>query len=54
MDRRAGILHGRVAENGYLAGVRIDLHIDDMRGKGATDAWGIDAGPANDGTAGGV
>ena len=30
VDRFAGVLHGGIAQDLHLAGVRVDLHIDDV------------------------
>ena len=54
MDRLADVLNGGVAQDGHLARLGIDLDVDDVRGEGAADAGRIDAGPADDGAAGGV
>ena len=50
MDRLAGVLHGRVAQHRDLAGVGIDLHVDDVSGQRGAGAGGIHTGTADDGT----
>src|SRR5262245_25521112 len=52
MDRPARILDGRVADHRDLAGLRINLDVGDVGGKAGGGTSGVDAGIADDRTAG--
>ena len=52
MNGLAHVLHRGVAQNLDLAGVWIDLHIDDVHGKGIARAAGVDRALAGDRAAG--
>jgi hypothetical protein len=51
MNRRANVLHRRVAQNLHLAGLGVNFHVHDVRGKGRPPFYRFDGRARHDGAA---
>ena len=54
MDGPSGVLQSGVAQDGHLAGVRVNLHVHDVQSEGVAHATRVDRRAAHDGASGSV